>query len=76
MRRRSFRSDEWAFGPEAAYEEVGDVDKVVFPCGWVANGDDVQFYYGCADKCIGMATTRISAMLDWLEGPASRVDRI
>ena len=30
------RADEWVFAPEKAYETVGDVDKVVFPCGWIA----------------------------------------
>jgi predicted GH43/DUF377 family glycosyl hydrolase len=38
------RSEEWAFAPEETYKMVGDVDKVVFPCGWVAEGDDVQLY--------------------------------
>jgi predicted GH43/DUF377 family glycosyl hydrolase len=43
------------------------VDKVVFPCGWVADGDEVRLYYGGADKCIALATARISELLDWLE---------
>lgn len=61
------RGDEWVFAPEKAYEIVGDVDKVVFPCGWVADGDDVRLYYGGADKCIALATARVSELLDWLE---------
>lgn len=61
------RSDEWVFAPEESYEVLGDVDKVVFPCGWVAEGDEVRLYYGGADKCIALATGRISGMLDWLE---------
>jgi len=61
------RSDEWVFSPEEPYEVVGDVDKVVFPCGWVVSGDDVRLYYGGADKCIALATSRLSEMLDWLE---------
>ncbi len=61
------RSDEWVFGPQEDYEVVGDVDKVVFPCGWVAEGNDVRLYYGGADKCIALATARISELLDWLE---------
>jgi predicted GH43/DUF377 family glycosyl hydrolase len=66
------RSDEWAFAPEEPYEVVGDVDKVVFPCGWVAEGDDVRLYYGGADKCIAVATTRVTRMLDWLETHKSK----
>ena len=61
------RADEWVFAPEAPYEVTGDVDKVVFPCGWVADGDEVRLYYGGADKCIALATARISELLDWLE---------
>ena len=29
------RSDEWIFGPEMPYERQGDVNSVVFPCGWI-----------------------------------------
>jgi predicted GH43/DUF377 family glycosyl hydrolase len=61
------RSDEWVFAPEEDYEVVGDVDKVVFPCGWLANGYDIRLYYGGADKCIAMATAQVSEILDWLE---------
>jgi len=61
------RADEWVFGPEEVYETVGDVDKVVFPCGWLVEGDDVRMYYGGADKCIALATARVSELLDWLE---------
>jgi predicted GH43/DUF377 family glycosyl hydrolase len=61
------RADEWVFGPEEVYETAGDVDKVVFPCGWLVEGDDVRMYYGGADKCIALATARVSELLDWLE---------
>ncbi len=29
------RSDEWVFAPEMPYERQGDVNGVVFPCGWI-----------------------------------------
>lgn len=61
------RADEWVFAPERGYEMVGDVDKVVFPCGWLAEGDELRLYYGGADKCIAMATASISELLEWLE---------
>ncbi|HOK07426.1 MAG TPA: glycosidase [Syntrophales bacterium] len=53
------RSDEWVFAPETPYELTGDVDKVVFPCGWVADGDTVRLYYGAADKCLALATAKL-----------------
>ncbi len=60
------RCDEWAFGPHERYEREGDVDKVVFPCGWVvdAERDEVLLYYGAADTSIGLATARLSEVLD------------
>ena len=29
------RSEGWIFGPREMYERSGDVNDVVFPCGWV-----------------------------------------
>lgn len=63
------RSDEWVFGPEEPYERHGDVDNVVFPCGYTIapDGDTLHLYYGAADTCIALATGSVRAMLDWLE---------
>jgi predicted GH43/DUF377 family glycosyl hydrolase len=63
------RSCEWIFGPEETYERRGDVDNVVFPCGYAIapDGDTISLYYGAADTCIAMATGSIRALLDWLE---------
>jgi predicted GH43/DUF377 family glycosyl hydrolase len=63
------RGDEWVFAAEEDYERVGDVGNVVFPCGHVIepDGDTLRLYYGAADYCIGLATTRISTLLDWLD---------
>lgn len=62
------RSDEWVFGPRAPYERAGDVADVVFPCGWVVDEarDEVAMYYGAADSSIGLATARLSAVLDYV----------
>jgi predicted GH43/DUF377 family glycosyl hydrolase len=63
------RSDEWVFGPEEPYERHGDVDNVVFPCGYTIapDGDTLHLYYGAADTCIALATGSVRAMLGWLE---------
>ena len=62
------RSNEWVFGPEEPYEQHGDVDKVVFPCGYTLapDGDTLRIYYGAADTSIAMATGSVQAMLEWL----------
>jgi predicted GH43/DUF377 family glycosyl hydrolase len=63
------RGDEWVFGPQQDYEQRGDVDNVVFPCGTTIapDGDTLRIYYGAADTSIAMATGSIRAMLQWLE---------
>jgi len=63
------RSDEWVFGPEEPYEQRGDVDNVVFPCGYTLapDGDTIHLYYGAADTSIALCTGSIRAMLEWLE---------
>lgn len=62
------RGDEWVFCPEEHYEQRGDVDNVVFPCGYTigADGDTINMYYGAADSSIALATGSIRAMLQWL----------
>lgn len=63
------RGDEWVFGPEEPYERRGDVDHVVFPCGYTIapDGDTIRLYYGAADTSIALATGSIGAMLEWLD---------
>ncbi len=63
------RSDEWIFGPEAPYEQRGDVGNAIFPCGYTIapDGDTIRLYYGAADTSIGMATGSLRAILEWLE---------
>lgn len=69
------RTDEWVFGPMAPYERSGDVNKVVFPTGWVLDEatDTLAMYYGAGDSVIAMATARLSDLLDHLrEAPVPR----
>lgn len=72
------RGDEWIFGPQESYEQRGDVDNVVFPCGYTfaADGDTIQLYYGAADTSIGLATGSLRALLNWLDQqPCSIIER-
>jgi predicted GH43/DUF377 family glycosyl hydrolase len=63
------RTDEWVFGPEEIYEQRGDVDNVVFPCGATVapDGETLRLYYGAADTSIALATGSIRAMLERLD---------
>ena len=72
------RGDAWIFGPEAPYENHGDVDKVAFPCGYTigADGDTINLYYGAADTCIALATGSISELMQWLEQHGSPEEQV
>lgn len=49
------RSDQPIFRPEQTWEKVGQVPNVVFVEGLVRDGRTWRFYYGGADKYIGIA---------------------
>jgi predicted GH43/DUF377 family glycosyl hydrolase len=55
------RSETPIFAPEREWEKRGQVPNVVFVEGLVRNGDQWQFYYGAADKYIGVASGVASA---------------
>ena len=72
------RSDEWIFAPELPYERHGDVDDVVFPCGWILDKPTgvIRTYYGGADTCLALATAQVADLLDYLrECPAPQEGR-
>lgn len=62
-----YRNPEWIFGPQAAYEREGDVDDVVFPCGWLLKQEQIYMYYGAADSCIALATANLEDLLDYIK---------
>jgi predicted GH43/DUF377 family glycosyl hydrolase len=57
------RTDDWVFGPREPYELLGDVGNVVFPCGWLLDGDVVRLYYGAADTSVALAEARLGELL-------------
>ncbi|MCQ6963266.1 glycosidase [Methanolobus chelungpuianus] len=60
------RSDGWIFGPRELYERTGDVNDVVFPCGWLRQNNEIRLYYGSADTYVSVATARLSDLLDYM----------
>lgn len=62
------RSDEWIFGPREIYEKQGDVQDVVFSCGWLLNKDTgkLRMYYGAADTCIALAAASMDEVLSYI----------
>jgi len=63
------RSDDWIFAPETPYERHGDVNGVVFPCGWILDKETgvIRMYYGAADSCVALATARVSELVSYLQ---------
>jgi predicted GH43/DUF377 family glycosyl hydrolase len=63
------RSDEWVFAPETPYERQGDVNGVVFPCGWIHDkpSDVIRLYYGGADTCLALTTAPLDDLLAYLD---------
>lgn len=60
------RSEGWVFGPREMYERSGDVNDVVFPCGWVMVGDEIRIYYGSADTSVSLATAKVCDVLKYI----------
>ena len=54
------------FQPEREYELFGDVNNVVFPEGLALFDDELQVFYGGADKVVAMAAGSISGLIDAL----------
>ena len=63
------RGDSWIFAPETEYEHQGDVQDVVFPCGYTIapDGDTISLYYGAADSSIALAHGSVRSLLHWLD---------
>jgi predicted GH43/DUF377 family glycosyl hydrolase len=57
--RLLYRSDQPVFSPEKNWEKVGQVPNVVFVEGMVRRGERIFFYYGGADKYVGVAESAL-----------------
>ena len=62
------RSRDYLLSPQRAYEQVGDVPNVVFPCAALLDrrGDRLTVYYGGADTVVCMAHGHLSEILDFV----------
>ena len=64
------RLDQPLLEPELHWEREGDVDNVVFVQGAHREDDTVYLTYGAADRCVGVATAKISHLVDALSRAA------
>jgi predicted GH43/DUF377 family glycosyl hydrolase len=58
-RKVLYRSDESVFEPQREWEKAGQVPNVVFVEGMAKRGNEWLFYYGGADKFVGVATATL-----------------
>src|SRR5690349_6063361 len=58
-RKVLYRSEEPVFAPGREWEKVGQVPNVVFVEGMVKRGEKFLFYYGGADKYVGVAEAEV-----------------
>ena len=66
-RKVAFRAARWVFAPEAPFEMHGLLPNVVFTCGAILRGDEVWMYYGGADTVTGLATAKLSELVDFVK---------
>jgi predicted GH43/DUF377 family glycosyl hydrolase len=64
-RRVIHRPQEFIMQPEEPWERVGDVPNVIFSCAALVVGDTLYFYYGGADRLIGLATAPLADVIDF-----------
>jgi beta-1,4-mannooligosaccharide/beta-1,4-mannosyl-N-acetylglucosamine phosphorylase len=59
------RGRDYLLAPHEAYEQVGDVPNVVFPCAALVDRDNdrLTIYYGAADTVVCLAHGRLSEVL-------------
>jgi predicted GH43/DUF377 family glycosyl hydrolase len=62
-----YRHPDPIFAPETAYESAGPVGMVVFPTGLIPWQNRYNLYYGAADGVIGLATTPIEQLHQFIE---------
>ncbi len=51
--------------PREEYERIGDVNNLVFSCGAIIEPTgEVKIYYGAANSCISLGTTKIEKIIE------------
>lgn len=64
-----YRTKPYILAPVKEYEQVGDVQNVVFPCAALCDADTgrMAIYYGCADTVVGLAYTTVDELIDYIK---------
>jgi len=67
--RVTHRCAPYLLAPAMTYEQVGDVQNVVFPCASLHDPDTgkIAIYYGAADTVTGLAFTKVDELVDYIK---------
>jgi predicted GH43/DUF377 family glycosyl hydrolase len=57
---------------ETLYEKKGLIDNIVFPTGLLINGDQLDLYYGGADKVCAIASCSLKTLLKEMKAPLKK----
>lgn len=62
-----YRSGQYLLSPQKAYECMGDVPNVCFPCAALHDSEtgQIAIYYGCADTVTGLAFGYIPEIIEF-----------
>jgi len=57
------KTNSYLMMPEMPYEQHGNCDNTIFPCGAVAKGDELWLYYGACDHTINLAIGSVNEIV-------------
>jgi beta-1,4-mannooligosaccharide/beta-1,4-mannosyl-N-acetylglucosamine phosphorylase len=62
-----YRTQDYLLSPSELYEQVGDVNNVIFPCAALHDikEDKIVIYYGAADTVVALAFGHISELVKY-----------
>jgi predicted GH43/DUF377 family glycosyl hydrolase len=60
------RPKDHIFEPSLSWEIEGNIPRVIFSCTNIVVGTKVYIYYGAADRVIGLATTSLEELLNYV----------
>ncbi|MBB6062173.1 beta-1,4-mannooligosaccharide/beta-1,4-mannosyl-N-acetylglucosamine phosphorylase [Thermosipho japonicus] len=61
------KSKKYLLSPQMIYEQIGDVQNVVFPVSALVKDNKVAIYYGAADTVTALCFGYINEIIDWLK---------
>lgn len=58
------KTNSYLMMPEMPYEQHGNCDNTLFPCGAVTKGDELWLYYGACDHTINLAIGSVNEIVN------------